>query len=241
MRKVFLWIKTLGVMALGNFQPRIVKMHSKLALILSLSSFLWAQAATPQSADGEFETALSAMIAFENKALENVIKNSPELLFEEDAIGRTLIDNAFFFVNDDLAPQTNFGFIEFLIANDFFDQPIDRSEHLTLAATSLRIVDRSIDLPEDIVVHKSRLPLIGLLSSVIEDRLKTSSVEDLESMEVIMAICDPDAIEGREENYVSRSASKALKNSLTSAGIEYLDFFVSGGRLDRKCVDALLG
>ncbi len=231
-------------MEFDNIRSRKVAMLSRLSFSLGLLSYLWAQAAIPQNADGAFEIALNAVIATENEVLEEIIANRPELLLEVDARGRTLVENAFLYLNDDHAPQTNFGFLEFLIENDFFDQPIDRTEHFSMAAASLRMVDRHLrrgELTEDMIFHKSRLPLVGLLTSVVEDRIKVRLLESEEAMELMLAVCSPDALEGGEGDYFSRPVSTALKSALTRTNAQYLAVFLSVGTLDKKCVEALLG
>jgi hypothetical protein len=60
-------------------------------------------------------------------------------------------------------------------------------------------------------------------------------------MELILAVCDPDAVQGGEEDYVSRYVSTVVKRALTSTDTEYIAVFLSVGTVDKRCVESILG
>lgn len=220
--------------------PSIALLAAYLALMFSQPSHADIREMQDQHS---YENALQAIIDFQNDRLEQIITQQPELLHEKDARGMTLIDSAFLHFNDDLAPQVNSDVLTFLISSNFFNQQVDRSRHLEQALTSLRFVDTHLqrtDLPEDMIFHKSRLPIVELISNVIEDRLNENDLDSDQSLEILLSICAPHAYVGVEEQILSAQVVNAIKDSITPVHYSFISTYISTGTLDGTCIEQIL-
>ncbi|WP_170398947.1 hypothetical protein [Ruegeria arenilitoris] len=190
-----------------------------------------------------FEDALQANADFENQRLQEIVSSRPELLLERNKNGLTLIDFAFFYLNEDLVSQTNFDFLKHLSSNDFYGQKIDRSEHFSFAVQALRGADDQIgriDLPDDMIVHSSREPFIALLSDTIADRLSQDPLNSAGSLELVLDICDPKAFHLGQEKFFGKQLTQAIASTLVPQHKSFVEVYAQSGTLNANCVEALL-
>ena len=193
--------------------------------------------------EANYAEALTAIIEFDNARLKDVISIQPPLLSAEDENGQSLIDYAFYHLNDDGAPQTNYVFLKFLIDNNFFGQRVDRANHVPMAVSSLRRADKyrsRKDVTEDMIFHRTRAPLIELLSIVVADSLQEQVLTSEQSLGVIMTICDPQAYSVDDENLLSPQVSNAVEKALNSTHFEFALVYAATGSIDRNCATQFL-
>ncbi|WP_353339717.1 hypothetical protein [Pelagimonas sp. KU-00592-HH] len=189
-----------------------------------------------------FDEAFQANANFENHRLEEIVSSRPELLLERNANGQTLVDFAFFYLNDDLVSQTNLIFLKHLFKNDFYGQSIDRSEHFSLAVKALRGADGQIgriDLPDDMIVHDAREPFIALLSDTISDRLQQAPLTSEDSLQLVLDICDPKAFHLGQEAFFGKQLTQAIASTLVPQHKNFVEVYAQSGTLNVSCVEAL--
>ncbi len=215
------------------------------ALMMSCVCFV----AAPSKADTHetrmlFDEALQANANFDNERLLEILSKKPEVLLERTNNGISLIEFAFFYLNEDLVSQTNFEFIRMLVNNDFFGQKVDRAEHFSFALQALHGADEqigSIDLSDDMIVHNSREPFIALLSQTIADRVSQKPLGSKESLAVVLDICDPEAFEAGQERFFTKNLIHAVLSPLSPEHRALVEASLRTGIfLDVTCVDELL-
>lgn len=190
-----------------------------------------------------FDEALQANAEFDNHSLVEIVSSRPELLLEQNANGLTLVEFAFFYLNDDLVSQTNFDFLKHLFENDFHGQNIDRSEHFSFALKALRGADDQIgriDLPDDMIVHDAREPFIALLSDTISDRLPQAPLTSEDSLQLVLDICDPKAFHLGQEAFFGKQLTQAIASTLVPQHKNFVQAYAQSGTLNASCVEALL-
>jgi hypothetical protein len=190
-----------------------------------------------------FDEALQANADFENQRLQEIVSSRPELLLDRNKNGLTLINFAFFYLNEDLVSQTNFEFLKHLSSNDFYGLKIDRSEHFSFAVQALRGADDQIgriDLPDDMIVHSSREPFIALLSDTIGDRQSQEPLSSAVSLELVLDICDPKAFHLGQEKFFGKQLTQAIGNTLAPQHKNFVEVYAQSGTLNANCVKALL-
>lgn len=208
-------------------------------------AFLHLESARADTSDpiNLFDEALQANAGFENQRLQDIVAGHPEMLLVRSETGLSLIEYAFVFINDDLVSQTNFDFLKHLSSNNFYDQEVDRSEHFSFAMNALRAADDQIgriDLPDDMVVHRTREPFLSLLSETIAYRLPQNPLSSEDSVMLILDICDPSVFQPGQESFVGTQLSQAIASSLTLQLRNFVDVYVQTGTVNANCVAALL-
>ncbi len=190
-----------------------------------------------------YDEAVRANADFHNARLQEIVSSHPEVLLERNENGLSLIRFAFFYLNDDLVSQTNFEFIEFLIRNDFFGQDVDKAEHFDFAVQAMRGADRQIsriDLPEEMIFHKTRDPFIALLSRTIVDRVSHNPFSSQESLELLLDVCDPKVFVAGQEKLLNKQLVTAVERTLSQTHRGFVESYVKTGTLNALCVESFL-
>lgn len=191
-----------------------------------------------------FDEALRANANFENERLQKIVSERPEVLLARNSGGISLIEFAFYYLNEDVVSQTNFEFLTFLINHDFFGQKVNRAEHFSFAVRALRGADNQInriDLSSDMIVHSSREPFIGLLSQTIVDRAERDPLSSEESLGLVLQVCDPEVFEAGQGKFFGTQFVQAVASALIKEHSSFIEVYLQTGTLDAICVEELLG